>query len=113
MRSFVFYYTICFVFCQVFVTCFLKKVLLFFFVVVVMFDTPLCSHRFCRVARVLYVWGRVGFLLGLRAWVFVFRRPSVACAGVYVVVGVFVSGGVCSSVRGAARRVMWIMLGLV
>lgn len=72
---------------------------------VVMFDIPLCSHRFCRVARVLYVWGRVGFLLGLRPRGFVFTGPSFACEGLCVRVGVIAWVWCCWGVRGAVGGV--------
>lgn len=65
---------------------------------------------FCRVLSCLIPpW--VGVVA--RAWVFVSMPPSFACAGLQCVVGVFVLGGVCSLVRGAAGGVGCFTLGWV
>ena len=57
------------------------------------------------LALVLSCLGRVGVLLSLRPRVFVSMPPSMACAGVYVRVGVIAWVRVCSLVTGAAGGV--------
>ena len=61
----------------------------------------------------LYVWVRAGFLLGLRPRVFASASPSMACAGVYVRVGVIAWVRVRKGVRGLVGGVVFITLGWV
>lgn len=99
MRPFVFDYTICFVFCQVFVTCFLKVFL--------------CDVCHIVVGGLVGLVGLPGCCVGLRPRVLVFMGARVACGAFCWVVGVFVWGVWFWGVVGLAGGVVGITLGWV